>query len=151
MSEISGGQAGSYENAGEYRYTVFQTIKTQGWCPACGAALFRVNQRGDCSAEEQFAKRHLLICDPFLNHYRELGGTDICPSESGIHFYPPSGSHCALPLFSFLPSFPSLLIRIHWFWNTIEPTSKGTNEPLCRQRSETMHLLLLHSYFVLLL
>ena len=77
MAKVSGGEVYPYENAEEYKYTVFQTIKTQGWCPACGAALFRVNKRGDYSTEELFAKRHLMICDPFLNHYRELGGTEI--------------------------------------------------------------------------
>ena len=76
MSRVSGGDVGSFENAPEYKYTVFQTIRNEGYCPACGAMLFRVNKTGDYSLEEQFAERHLKVCDPFLNHYRELSGTE---------------------------------------------------------------------------
>ena len=74
MLRVSGGVS-PYENPEEFRYTVLQTIRTQGYCPCCGGALFLVNKTGDYSLEEEFAKRHLRICDPFLNHYRELGGT----------------------------------------------------------------------------
>lgn len=77
ISEVAGGSAGSYENPEEYKYTVFQTIITNGYCPCCGASLFRVNRIGDGSLEKEFAKRHLMICDPYLKHYRELGGTEF--------------------------------------------------------------------------
>jgi len=77
MGQITGGEASGFENPEEYRYTVLQTIKTEGYCPCCGAALFRVNKKGDYSVEELFAKRHLMICDPYLKHYRELGGTEF--------------------------------------------------------------------------
>ena len=76
MSQVSGGDVGSFENAEEYRYTVFQTIRNNGYCPCCGAALFRVNKTGDYSLEEVFAERHLKVCDPYLKHYRELGGSE---------------------------------------------------------------------------
>lgn len=74
-SQVNGGIS-SFENPEEYKYTVLQTIKMQGYCPCCGAALFRVNKKGDYSLEEEFANRHLGICDPFLKHYAELGGTE---------------------------------------------------------------------------
>ncbi|MBR2761531.1 MAG: hypothetical protein IKE16_07085 [Solobacterium sp.] len=77
MSQISGGEVSGYENPGEYKYTVMETIKTQGNCPCCGAALFRVNKRGDYKLEEEFAKRHLMICEPFRKHYKELGATEF--------------------------------------------------------------------------
>ena len=76
MSQFSGGGVGSFENPEEYRYTTMQTTKTQGYCPCCGAALFRVNKTGDYSLEEEFAKQHLGICDSYLRHYAELGGTE---------------------------------------------------------------------------
>lgn len=76
MAQVSGGDAGAYENAEEYRYTVFQMIRNKGYCPCCGTALFYVSNRTDFALEEQFAGRHLMVCDPYLRHYRELGGSE---------------------------------------------------------------------------
>ena len=74
MAQAAGGSG--FENPEEYRYTALQTIRTKGYCLCYGAGLFKVNMRGDGSLEEEFAKRHLMICTPYLKHYAELGGTE---------------------------------------------------------------------------
>ena len=74
MTQAAGGSG--FENPDEYRYTALQTIRTKGYCPCCGAGLFKVNRNGDGSLEEEFARRHLMICTPYLKHYAELSGTE---------------------------------------------------------------------------
>lgn len=38
--------------------------------------LFRVNKKGGYALEEEFTERHLKVCDPYLKHYAELGGSE---------------------------------------------------------------------------
>ena len=57
----------------EWRDLVIENLKTRGFCVACQNRVFRVNK--DSGLAEQFAMHHLMICQPYLTYYHEIGGT----------------------------------------------------------------------------